>query len=134
MVELSTIYNNTHKFLKERMAADFKAYEQKHGMSAFDYVQALVFATLSETEPKKNQVSFRQLVEVYGNDPDFKALIDKTLNHVKEQYKGETLKFASGKKVNLEQYVEYAQKQLNEGKVNFEERLGNLTKKSDMEL
>ena len=123
MIELSTVYKNTHKFLKEKMAADFNSYEQAHNGSVFDQVQALVFASLSEKEPQKSKDAFLQLVDAYGNDPDFKALVNKALNHVKEQYKGETLKFPDGRKVNVDKFVDQTQKQLEAGKIDFAGRL-----------
>ena len=134
MVELSTVYNNTHKFLREKMANDFKNYQTKNNDNEiFSKVQAIVFASLSEKEPQKNKNTLIELIDVYSKDAEFKALVDKALDHVKEQYKGQTLQFVDGKKVDLERYVNFTKKQLDAGKIDYAGRLNYLSKELNTE-
>ena len=138
MIELDTVYNNTHKFLKAYMTSDFKKYELKHNDDQiFNKVQALVFASLSskESQNDKNKEVVAELVNEYSRNEDFRTLVNKALNHVQEQYGRETLRFPDGKKVNVNEYInETIDNQLGKGKLNYSERLQKLENKEEIEL
>lgn len=128
MVALKTINGNLHKYLKLEMKAYFDAFEEKMGSDAFEQTQALIFLSISGKEPaEKNKQLFKELVECYCHIPEYKALVDKGLDHLSKTYANQVIdlgdKVADGKT-----YFKEVKKQLISGDFNFS-MLG--TKKSE---
>lgn len=119
MVTLKTVNGNLHKYLKLEMKQDFDNFENKMGSDAFENTQALLFLAISGKKPaEKNQELFKDLVECYCHIPEYKALVDKGLDHLTKTYGNQVIdlgdKVASGKT-----YFKEVKKQLISGDFDF---------------
>ena len=128
MVALKTVNGNLHKYLKFDMEKDFDKFKKDMGSDAFENTQALLFLSISGKKPaEKNQELFKDLVECYCHIPQYKALVDKGLDHLTKTYGNQIIdlgdKVADGKT-----YFNKVKEQLISGNFDFS-ALG--TKKSE---
>lgn len=116
MVAISTVYSNAHKFLKnEEMKRDFDAFEQKYGVNCFEQAQALINMTISGKV--NNPQLLKNLKEYYNDqDPAFKNIVDKCLNHLIKTYGKEEIKLKDGRVVDGAKYLLNAKKSLSNTK------------------
>ena len=128
MVSIKTINGNLHKYLKLELTKDFEAFKEEFGRDVFEQTQALIFMSISGKQPaEKNREAFNDLVECYCHIPEYKALVDKGLDHLTKTYSNQVIdlgdKVADGKT-----YFNQVKEQLISGDFNFA-MLG--TKKSE---
>ena len=127
MVELKTIYNNIHNYLrraKETNDPDFLDYAKECENDVFKKVQPLAFAALSQKKPKgeENMETYEWLVRDYNSVPKYRNLVNKVLDHVAELYKGQILRYKDGTTVQVDKLVELAKSELASGKIDFDRR------------
>ena len=120
MVALKTVYNNTHKYLKNEMAEDFERFADKYdGAKIFEQTQALIFMAINGHEPKdKHKDTLKELIDAYNHIPDFRDLVDKGLDHLHEAYKNETIDL-DDKTAQGDKYFKQVKEQLRYGEMDF---------------
>ena len=133
MLDLHTVHNNTHKFLKfDYMQSKFEEYkrdfkDQDMDCSAiFNQVQALVFACLTTKEPVQNYDTLVKFINKYNGSGEhnkrFKELVDITFDHIYKQYKDCEFSLKNGEVVNFGEYIKETHKELNNGKILYNDR------------
>ena len=93
MVLIVDVFDEAEKYLKTEMAKDLKDFEKRNGFKVYNQTITLVKMALSDKKPI-NYDDFLKLRKIYNNEnlPEFKALVDKCLDHLKEVFKNEKIK------------------------------------------
>ena len=137
MVDIKTVYNNAHKYFKgeawdDTMPKALEKYKNarpndEEADAIFEIVQAFTFGCVSPKEPKDRE-TLNEYIEKYQKDADFRKLMDKSLNHLRDQYKNQDFALPNGDVVNFADYINETKKQLQDGKLDYRARLENLSK------
>ena len=134
MVLLVDVFNEAEKYLKTGMAKDLKDFEKANGFKVYNQIMALVKMALSDKKPD-NYEDFADLRRIYNEEsfPEFRALVDKCIDHLKEVFKDEKIKlfgkdsFGKPLIVNGKNYFDFAKYAL---RMNKEKNFSNYTSKN----
>lgn len=110
MVLLNTVNKEVHDYLEIGMVKDFDEFERYFGYRPFKQAKSFILMAITDVElDDKFKKAYAKLKRIYNNEnfPDFKNLVDKCLDHLKEKYKNEDIKLPSGKIVHGWNYFDY---------------------------
>lgn len=121
MVAISTVFSNAHKYLKtEEMRKEFEAFKKEYNVDCFEQAQALINMAISGKI--NNPQLLKNLKEYYNDeDPAFKNIVDKCLDHLVTVYGKEDIQLKDGRVVNGVKYLLNAKKSLSEQKTKTDE-------------
>lgn len=126
MVLLDNVMDEIDNYLKTDMEKDLKKFEKRNGYAVFNQTKALAEAAISDEKPL-NYEDFLKLRQVYNckDFPEFRKLVDKVLDHLKEVYKDEEIKLYNGQIVKGSNYFDFAKYSLRMAK---DKEFANVTK------
>lgn len=128
MKAIKAVMKEIDNYLKTDMAKDLKDFEKRNNFPIYNQTKALAEAAICDLKPE-NYDDFLKLRQAYNSKdfPEFRELVDKCLDHLKEVYKDDEIKLFNGQIVKGSNYFDFAKYSLRMAK---DKEFANNMKKS----
>ena len=109
MVLLDDVMDEIKNYLDTGMTKDLKKFEERNGFPVYNQIKTLTEMAICDEKPL-NYDDFLKLRQVYNSKdfPDFRELVDKCIDHLKEVYKNEEIKLYNNQIVKGSNYFDFA--------------------------